>query len=84
MKRIELIGIVAAIIGVISYIPVIINVYRTKKTNNFPYYTLILALVSNLLWIIYGVFESTYANIMSGIIYFTIYLFILYIKSNTL
>ena len=80
MKNIEYLGILATIIGIISYLPVIENIYRTRKTNNFPYKTLFLAFLSNLIWLIYGIYQMTYANILSGILYFIIYLYILYVK----
>jgi uncharacterized protein with PQ loop repeat len=80
LKNIEIIGILATIIGAISIIPVANNVYKTQKTNNFPYKTLYYAIISNLLWIIYGLYISTYSNVISGILYFIIYCFILYTK----
>lgn len=79
-NNVNIIGILAIITGIISFIPVIYIVYKTKKTNDFAYYTLYLAITSNLLWILYGVNKKTYANILSGILYFIIYTFILYIK----
>lgn len=47
-------GFLATIIGIISFLPVLYVVYKTK-TINFPYRILILALLSNLLWIYYSV-----------------------------
>ena len=76
-------GFLATIIGIISFVPVIYVVYKTKKTVNFPYRTLILALISNLLWIYYSV--AKYPKIdfqvaFMGVLYFFIYLFILQTK----
>ena len=79
----EIIGIFATIIGIISFIPVIMRIYRTNNTYNYPYKTLYLALISNLLWIIYGFYESAYANVIRGTIYSVIYYYILYIKMIT-
>ena len=42
-------GLLATIIGVISFIPVLFTVHKTKKASNFPYRALILALTSNIL-----------------------------------
>lgn len=76
-------GFLATIVGIISFLPVLYVVYKTKKTNNFPYKALILALVSNFLWIFYafnkGPVLDTQVAFM-GILYFLIYSFILYIK----
>ena len=74
------IGMLATIIGILSFIPVISVIYKSKKTNNFPYYSIFLAIISNILWFIYGIYKQTYANILSGTLYFLIYSFILYIK----
>jgi len=76
-------GFLATIIGIISFVPVLYVVYKTKKTVNFPYRTLILALISNLLWIYYSV--AKYPKIdfqvaFMGVLYFFIYLFILHTK----
>lgn len=81
--NIKIAGFLATIIGIISFFPVLYVVFKTKKTVNFPYYTLILALISNSLWIYYSLAE--YPNIRAetafmGILYFLIYTFILYIK----
>ena len=76
-------GFLATIIGIISFLPVIYVVYKTKKTLNFPYRTLILALLSNLLWIYYSVVkypEIDFQIAFMGTLYFFIYLFILHTK----
>ena len=80
MKKTVIIGILAIIIGISSFIPVLKTVYKTQETNNFPYNSLFLALTANVLWIIYGLYNATYANILSGFLYFIIYSYILYIK----
>ena len=81
-KHSDVIGIIATIIGIISFIPVVLGVYRTKKTNNFPYQMLFLALISNLLWIVYGLIISADSTIIMGALYFGIYAFILFVKST--
>lgn len=80
---IGVVGFLGTIVGVISFLPVLYVVYKTKKTNNFPYKALLLALVSNLLWIFYafkkGPKVDTQVAFM-GILYFLIYSFILHTK----
>jgi uncharacterized protein with PQ loop repeat len=76
----EIIGYLATIFGVFSFLPVIIIVYNTKKTNNFPYKTLILALISNFLFMISGIFKKDFILIFMGIVYLIIYSFITFIK----
>jgi len=82
-SHVDMIGILATIIGIISFIPVIYGVYQTKKTNNFPYKMLLLALISNILWIIYGSLIGAFSTKLAGAMYFSIYAFILFIKTTS-
>ena len=78
-------GLLATIIGVISFIPILFTVHNTKKTSNFPYRALILALISNTLWFYYALTKDSTIDIQlasMGVLYFLIYSFILYIKIN--
>ena len=81
--HIGLTGFAATIIGIISFLPVLYIVYRTKKTENFPFKALLLALISNVLWIYYAIAKGPVIDIelaFSGLLYFFIYSFILYTK----
>lgn len=80
MQQIEIIGLAAALLGALRLFPIVHHVYKTRRTNNFPYIALVFALTSNLLWVIYGTFDKTYANIVAGSIFFTAYAFVLLIK----
>jgi len=76
-------GFLATIVGIISFLLVFYVVYRKKKTKNFSYKELILALVSNSLWIFYAFKKGPKVDnqvAFMGILYFLIYSFILYIK----
>ena len=77
-------GLTATIVGVISFIPILLTVYETKKTSNFPYRALILALISNMLWLYYSLAKDKlidYQLAIMAILYFFIYSFILYTKA---
>lgn len=76
----EDIGYIATIISVISFLPIVYTVYKTGKTNNFPLKALILALMANSIWLIYGFYKNAKANIVSGGLYFLMYSYILYKK----
>jgi uncharacterized protein with PQ loop repeat len=76
-------GLLATIVGIISYLPVVYTVYKTKKTTDFPYKALILAIVSNTLWMYYGFANPKGMDkqiMLMGVLYFLIYVFILYTK----
>jgi uncharacterized protein with PQ loop repeat len=76
----HIIGYVATLLSVVSFIPVIFSIAKTKKTNDFPYKTLYLALISNILYIISGYLTSNNVLIVMGIVFIAIHSFILYIK----
>tara|TARA_B100000035_G_C21030904_1_gene568398 strand:+ start:372 stop:629 length:258 start_codon:yes stop_codon:yes gene_type:complete len=78
----EIIGYFATIFGIFSFLPVIINIYKTKQTNNFPYKTLILALISNFLFLISGILKKDFVLIFMGIIFLSVYSFIFFTKFN--
>lgn len=82
MNRIEVIGFIAMSLGLMSYFPIIFNVYKTKKTNNFPYQSIFGILISQVCWFIYGLYTETSATEYSGFILTILYLYILYVKLN--
>ena len=77
------IGYISTLLGVSSMLPVLHVVYKTHKTNNFPKQTLIIAMLSNFLWIVYGLQEKANASIFMGLVYLLIYSFILIIKTQS-
>lgn len=82
MQYKEIIGYFAIIFGIFSFLPVIINIYKTKQTNNFPYKTIILALISNFLFLISGILKKDFVLIFMGIIFLSVYSFIFFTKFN--
>tara|TARA_Y100000389_G_scaffold201314_1_gene243726 strand:+ start:749 stop:1012 length:264 start_codon:yes stop_codon:yes gene_type:complete len=80
MKVKEFIGYTGTILSVLSFLPLLINIYKTKKTNNFPYSTLILAILGNFLILLNGYFSKNNIVIFMGSIFVIIYLFIIFIK----
>ena len=79
----EILGVLATIIGALSFIPVLYTIWDTKKAHDFPFIGLAFALLSNLLWIYYGHTKSpkAHAPIFMGVLYVCIYGFILSVKS---
>jgi len=74
------IGIVGAIISLVSFWGFLKTVWRTKVTVNFPYNGLYLTIIGWALTILYGVLNRSTPTILLGIFYLCIFLFILYIK----
>ena len=76
-------GLMATLIGIISFLPVLYLIYQTKNTANFPYQTLFLAILSNLLWIFYATHKSSGVDTQiafMGCLYLCIYSYIFYTK----
>lgn len=66
-------GILATIIGIISFLPIIYRIMITHDTSNFTYTNLGLALISNVLWIVFGINKKVMTSILSGVLYLFIY-----------
>lgn len=79
----QTLGTLAIITGIISFLPILFRMHDTRNTSNFTWINLTLALVSNILWFLYGYLTKSFANIVSGVLYFLIYLYIVNVKINT-
>lgn len=77
----RLIGLMAIGFGIVSFIPIMIKMWKTRDADNFTNINLTLAFISNLFLIYYGNIANTVDNIISGILYFLIYLYIFIIKN---
>lgn len=76
----HLYGKLAIITGIISFFPIMYQIWKTKNTSNFTHKNLLLALFSNIMWIIYGIKGNTSANLWSGLLYLGIYSYIMIFK----
>lgn len=80
MNTIDLIGNIAVFLSILGFFPVVHNIYNTKKTNNFPYKSIFIALLAHSSWFIYGLYKDTSATEYSGFIFVLFYLFMLHVK----
>ena len=80
--NIKLLGLMATLVGIISFIPVISVVHEKHITKNFPFKSLALALLSNILWIGYGIGQEPKDLVVltMGLLYMAMYSFILFVK----
>ena len=74
------VGLLGTVIGLASFRSVLVKIWKTKKTFNFPYEALILTLIGWVITSIYGILNKSHSTIILGIVYFSIFLFILYVK----
>ena len=75
-----LLGMAATIAGMLRFIPIVIEINRSKKTNNFTIWTLILAITSSIMWILYSFFQESVSLAISASIALTVYMYIVYMK----
>lgn len=76
----HIVGMIAVITGIISFLPILIKMTSTHNASNFTWLNLGLALISNITWLLYGYLIKSNTNIISGILYFIIYSYIVWIK----
>ncbi len=73
-------GKLAIVTGIVSFIPIMYQIWKTKDTRNFTHKNLLLAIFSNIMWIIYGIKSDTSATKWSGLLYMSIYCYIMFFK----
>ena len=79
-ENLYLIGLSATIIGALRFIPLVLEIYRSKRTNNFTFGTLTFAITSTLLWITYSYFRHSISLAISASIALSVYMYIVYMK----
>ena len=79
-QTVVLLGIAATITGMLRFIPIVIEINRSKKTNNFTVWTLVLAIISTIMWILYSFFQESTALAISASIALSVYMYIVYMK----
>jgi len=80
MALIDIIGIIAAIIVNISFIPQFIKSWKTKKTEDISIMMYLIYTMGILLWLIYGVTIKNIPIIFSNLIGLSLLLSVLYLK----
>ncbi|MBU86533.1 MAG: hypothetical protein CMC53_00400 [Flavobacteriaceae bacterium] len=66
MNNIELIGLTAAILTTIAFVPQVIKVIRSKKTNNLSLTTYVIFTFGVGLWLVYGLFKKSISMILGN------------------
>ncbi len=80
MEPIEILGIVAAILVVVSWIPQLLKSWKTKKTGDLSWGMVGLLLFSQILWVVYGYAIGSLPVLLTNI-FTTLFLsFLAYLK----
>jgi len=67
-----LIAIVVPIVNCIQFLPQLYKTYTTKSVKDLSFYSLLLILITNLLWVIHGYFICDFTLKIAGLINMTI------------
>ena len=66
INKIEFIGLTAAILTTIAFVPQVIKVIRSKKTNNLSLTTYVIFTIGVGLWLVYGLFKNSISMILGN------------------
>ncbi len=76
----DIFGYAAAGIGIVTFLPQIIQSWKTKNTKAISFLTLSLITTGSALWIVYGAIMKAVPIFFVNIIIFIFSLFMLYLK----
>ena len=78
-----LVGLTANIIASLSLLPQIRKVIKRRTVDDMSYLSIVLGMIANILWIIYGVSERKWQICTMGIIFTLFHSLHLYIKHSS-
>ena len=76
----QVVGDIAAIISVISITPLVFTAIKNWDTSQLPYIWIALGLVTEVLWLYYGIQNKIQPDVLSGIIFLGVYIFLFAFK----
>jgi MtN3 and saliva related transmembrane protein len=83
IDNIELIGLLAATLTTIAFIPQVFKVIKTKSSDGLSLTTYLIFIIGVGLWLIYGLIKSSISMIIgNGITFILAFLIIYYILRN--
>jgi MtN3 and saliva related transmembrane protein len=68
MKYITIVGLIAGALTVISFLPQVLRIYKTKHARDISMTMWVIFLASTVLWIVYGVLTNSIPVIAANII----------------
>lgn len=80
MPTIEIIGIIAGCLSCLTFIPQVLQTWRTKATKDISLPTFVIAACSCVLWLIYAVQLNIFAVIFTNTIVLVLTLIMIYFK----
>lgn len=80
MANIEIVGIIAGCLSCLTFIPQVIQTWRTKATKDISLPTFVIAALSCILWLIYAVEVNLFSVIFTNTIVLILTLTMIYFK----
>ena len=83
MNIINIIGISAGLCTTIAFVPQVVKVAKTKKTDGISLWMYIIFIIGIFLWLIYGILIKSYEIILANTITFPLAIYVLvYVIKN--
>ena len=80
MANIEILGVVAGCLSCLTFIPQVVQTWKTKATKDVSLPTFIIAALSCALWLVYGLVINLFSVIFTNTIVLILSLVMIYFK----
>ena len=80
MDKVEIIGIIAAVLTTSAFLPQVYKTWKTKNAKALSMPMLILFFVGIILWFVYGILINSFSLIIANGITIVSYTFLIYFK----
>jgi MtN3 and saliva related transmembrane protein len=79
-------GYIAGFLIIVGYIPQLMQIIRTRKADDVSLHTYALLIVSQILWVVYGVLKNdariVLTNVLSGLFAMMVFCSTIWIRQN--
>ena len=76
----EIIGLIAAVLGIISFVPQVVKIWQTRSVKDISYVMYLIYTTSLILWLIYGIMIKSLPIILAELFTLIFVLMILVMK----
>jgi len=79
-RKLEYIGFISAILGVISFYSLVYHNYILQDTSSISPYWLVMSVIIQILWLIYGITNNIRPSIVTSPLFIIGLLYLIYLK----
>jgi MtN3 and saliva related transmembrane protein len=80
MDQVEIIGHAGALISSLTFVPQVIQIWKTKKVNDLNIYMILIVTISTIIWVVYGLLKNILPVILCNTFICLLSLVMLYFK----